>query len=136
MNRRFFLTSVLALTLTTFASCGKRTAEADGADDTLSASWVPEGVTMAKHISSVHDFVIGSQEDAFLKVSKTDDGKINAALRPDILEKLGGEKVMFVIGWESNPSVMSRSDYLFFLEALHGYLAFSAPEWRGEFADK
>ena len=51
--------------------------------------------------------------------------------REDVFDELGGEKALFILGWEQNPQEVSRQEYLFFLEALHAYLVLNHPQWDG-----
>lgn len=97
----------------------------------LPENWKPEEVTMAKHISGVHAFSIGPEPGSHLRVTRQEN-EIIAEFRPDVLEKLGSQKALFILGWESNPQTCTRSDYLFFLEGLHAMLVMSAAEWRGD----
>lgn len=106
-------------------SCG----DSNAASAKPEKEWLPEEASMARHITMVHSFPIGPEPDANLRVWK--EGEIiHAEFQPEILEKLGGERVLYVLGWSGNPHMSTRSDYLFFLDALHGMLAMSAPEWR------
>jgi hypothetical protein len=101
-------------------------------DPTAAADWRPEDASVAKHISSVHHFMIGTEANAHLRVDKDPTtGKIIGEFRKDVLETLGGEKALFVLGWDANPQTSSRHEYLFFLEALHAYLVLNHPEWDG-----
>jgi hypothetical protein len=101
-------------------------------DPTAAADWRPADATVAKHITSVHHFVISSDSGAHLRVDKDPaTGKIVGEFRKDVLEILGGEKALFVLGWDANPQTSSRHEYLFFLEALHAYLVLNHPEWNG-----
>ncbi len=115
-----------------FASCSGEKAP----DPTESANWHPEEASVAKHITSVHHFVISTDPAAHLRVDKDPaTGKIVGEFRKDVLETLGGEKALFVLGWDGNPHTSSRHEYLFFLEALHAYLVLNHPEWDGGEAD-
>jgi len=101
-------------------------------DATAAADWRPEDASVAKHITSVHHFVIGSDSGAHLRVEKDPaTGRIAGEFRKDVLETLGGDKALFVLGWDGNPHTSSRHEYLFFLEALHAYLVLNHPEWDG-----
>ncbi len=101
-------------------------------DPTAAADWRPADATVAKHITSVHHFVISSDSGAHLRVDKdAATGKIVGEFRKDVLDTLGGEKALFVLGWDANPQTSSRHEYLFFLEALHAYLVLNHPEWNG-----
>ena len=46
-------------------------------------------------------------------------------------EELGGEKALFILGWEDNPQSQTRHEHLLFLEALHAYLVMNAPKRDG-----
>jgi hypothetical protein len=101
-------------------------------DPTKDANWRPEEASVAKHITSVHHFVISTSPEAHLRVDRDPEtGKVVGEFRKDVLETLGGEKALFVVGWESNPQLSSRHEYLFFLEALHAYLVLNHPQWDG-----
>lgn len=91
-------------------------------------NWAPETASMADHISTVHAFKISPDPDSDLRVVMDPEGTIKVEFRPEVLEKLGGEKILSYFGWESNPHRFSRSDYLFFLEGLHAMLAMNAAE--------
>lgn len=102
------------------------------ADPTAAADWLPEDASVARHITSVHHFVISPEPTAHLQVTKDpESGKIIGKLRDDVLVTLGGEKALYILGWEGNPHTSSRHEYLFFLEALHAYLVLNHPEWDG-----
>lgn len=102
------------------------------ADPTASADWRPEEASVAKHITSVHHFVISTAPESHLRVDRDPEtGKIVGEFRKDVLETLGGEKALYVMGWDANPQLSSRHEYLFFLEALHAYLVLNHPEWDG-----
>lgn len=109
-------------------------------DPTAAADWRPEDASVAKHITSVHHFVISTSPEAHLRVDRdAETGKIVGEFRKDVLETMGGEKALYVMGWDSNPQLSSRHEYLFFLEALHAYLVLNHPEWdggEGKSADK
>jgi hypothetical protein len=113
-----------------FTGCSESAATGDGASNEK-REWLPETVSMARHIASVHSFPIGSGEDDYLRVEKVGNS-IKAEFRADILEKLGGTKSLFALGWQSNPQLCSKSEYLFSLDALHALLAMNASEWRGD----
>lgn len=101
-------------------------------DSTAAANWLPEDASVARHITSVHHFVISPAGEAHLRVGKDPDtGKITGEFRKDVLETLGGEKALYILGLSGNPSQVSRHEYLFFLEALHAYLVLNHPEWDG-----
>lgn len=101
-------------------------------DPTAAADWRPEDASVARHITSVHHFVISPEPTAHLQVTKEpESGKIIGKLRDDVLVTLGGEKALYILGWEGNPHTSSRHEYLFFLEALHAYLVLNHPEWDG-----
>ncbi len=111
-----------------FVSCSGGKKE----DPTAAADWHPKDASVAKHITSVHHFLIGPAPESHLRVDKDPDtGKIVGEFREDVLEILGGEKALFVLGWDGNPHHASRHEYLFFLEALHAYLVLNHPEWDG-----
>ena len=102
------------------------------ADPTAAADWRPEEASVAKHITAVHHFVISSAATSHLRVDRDPaTGKIVCEFRKDVLEILGGEKALYVLGWEKNPQISSRHEYLFFLEALHAYLVLNHPQWDG-----
>ena len=102
------------------------------ADPTAAADWRPEDASVARHITSVHHFVIADSPEAHLRVARESaSGKIVGEFRKDVLEILGGEKALYILGWEGNPHTSSRHEYLFFLEALHAYLVMNHPEWDG-----
>ena len=102
-------------------------------DPTAAADWRPEDASVAKHITSVHHFVISTSPESHLRVDREPaSGKIVGEFRKDVLETLGGEKALYVMGWDTNPQVSSRHEYLFFLEALHAYLVLNHPEWDGD----
>ncbi len=116
---------LLALVLASCSGGGKT-------DSTAAVDWLPEDASVARHITSVHHFVIGPAEEAHLRVGKDPaTGKITGEFRKDVLETLGGEKALYVLGLSGNPSEVSRHEYLFFLEALHAYLVLNHPEWDG-----
>lgn len=123
--KTYLNTLLILLTLSLFASCGKGP---DG-DDTK-AEWLPENASVAKHITDVHGFVISPAEDSHLQVTK-EEKKITARFRDDVLKELGGEKALYILGWDENPFTVSRHEYLYFLEALHAYLVLNAPKWDG-----
>lgn len=101
-------------------------------DPTAAADWRPEQASVARHISSVHHFVIDPSPAAHLRVDRDpESGKIIGEFREDVLATLGGEKALYVMGWDSNPQLSSRHEYLFFLEALHAYLVLNHPQWDG-----
>lgn len=101
-------------------------------DPTAAADWRPEDASVAKHITSVHHFVISPAPESHLRVDRDPaTGKIVGEFRKDVLEILGGEKALYVMGWDANPQLSSRHEYLFFLEALHAYLVLNHPEWDG-----
>jgi len=111
-----------------FASCSGERKE----DPTAAADWRPEDASVAKHISSVHHFMINPSPEAHLRVDRDPaSGKIIGEFRKDVFETLGGEKALYVMGWDTNPQLSSRHEYLFFLEALHAYLVLNHPEWDG-----
>ena len=114
---------ILLVTSLALMSCGNQ-------ETTSTEDWQPSNASVARHITSVHGFSIGEGEDSHLKV-ETIEGKIVAAFRDDVLQELGGEKVLFVLGWEQNPQMVSRAEYLYFLEALHAYLVLNSPKWDG-----
>lgn len=118
----------LALSLLLLASCsgGKK------ADPTAASDWRPENASVARHITSVHHFVIGTVAESHLRVELDPaTGKVMGEFRKDVLEILGGEKALYILGWDANPHLSSRHEYLFFLEALHAYLVLNHPEWDG-----
>jgi len=90
--------------------------------------WRPEDASVARHITDVHGFVISPAPDSHLRVTR-ENGEILAEFREDVLQELGGEKALFILGWDGNPQRSSRFDYLFFLDALHAYLVLNAPKW-------
>ena len=81
-------------------------------------NWKPETVDMAQHITSFHKFPIGPQPNASLQVLMEPDG-VRVYFQPDILEKLGGDRLLKTLGLRSNPDTISRGDYLFLLDNLH-----------------
>lgn len=95
-----------------------------------SSDWHPQNASVARHITTVHGFKISEEEGSHLRVTKT-DGKVVATFREDALEILGGDKALFVFGMSENSESISKSDYLYFLEALHAYLVMNAPRWDG-----
>lgn len=110
------------------ASCSGERKE----DPTAAADWRPEEASVAKHITSLHHFVISSAPGSHLRVDRDEaSGKIVGEFRKDVLEILGGGKALYVMGWDTNPQLSSRHEYLFFLEALHAYLVLNHPEWDG-----
>jgi hypothetical protein len=114
----------LPLAALTLTSCGNK-------EDIVSKKdWHPRDASVARHITSVHGFKIADDEGSHLKVEKS-EGEIIATFRDDVLEELGGDKLLFIIGWEQNPQNVSRAEYLYFLEALHAYLVLNAPKWDG-----
>ena len=122
MKGYILLTLSLAAMLLT--SCGNK-------QETVSKKdWHPRDASVARHITSVHGFRITGDEGSHLKVEKI-EGKIVATFRDDVFEELGGEKLLFILGWEQNPQNISRAEYLYFLEALHAYLVLNAPKWDG-----
>ncbi len=124
MNRLVLL-PLFALSL---AACSKGRKE----DPTAAADWRPENASVARHISSVHHFTISPSPEAHLRVDlDPETGQIVGELRPDVFETLGGEKALYILGWDNNPHRSSRHEYLFFLEALHAYLVLNHPEWDG-----
>lgn len=122
--KKFLLLPLLAV----FAvSCGEKKA-----DPTAAADWRPEDASVARHITSVHHFVISPEPTAHLQVTKDPaNGKIIGKFRDDVLVTLGGEKALYILGWDGNPHTSSRHEYLFFLEALHAYLVLNHPELDG-----
>jgi len=126
MNR--FALCLLTVFAALLASCSKKPTE----DPTAATDWRPEEASVAKHITSVHGFVVGTSPQCHLRVDRDEaSGQIVGEFRPDVLEELGGEKALFVMGWSSNPQLSSRHEYLFFLEALHAYLVLHHPQWDG-----
>lgn len=124
--KRFLLP--LALLSSLLFSCSGEKKE----DPTAAADWRPEDASVAKHITSVHHFVISPAPESHLRVDRDPaTGKIVGEFRKDVLEILGGEKALYVMGWDANPQLSSRHEYLFFLEALHAYLVLNHPEWDG-----
>lgn len=124
--KRFLLP--LALLSSLLLSCSGEKKE----DPTAAADWRPEEASVAKHITSVHHFVISPAPESHLRVDRDPaTGKIVGEFRKDVLEILGGEKALYVMGWDANPQLSSRHEYLFFLEALHAYLVLNHPEWDG-----
>ena len=117
------LLSILSFTL--LVSCGGP--EKEKVSD---ADWLPENASVAKHISDVHGFLIHPDEDSHLQVTKADK-KITVRFRDDVLKELGGDKALYILGWDENPFTVSRHEYLYFLEALHAYLVLNAPQWDG-----
>lgn len=116
------------LLLLSLGACSKE----KKADPTAAADWRPENASVARHISSVHHFKISPEPDAHLRVEKDpESGRIVGRFRDDVLETLGGEKALYILGWDANPHRASRHEYLFFLEALHAYLVLNHPEWDG-----
>lgn len=99
-------------------------------DPTAAADWLPEKASVARHITSVHGFVIENREDAHMRVEMSEK-KVTCTFREDVFDELGGEKALFILGWEQNPQEVSRQEYLFFLEALHAYLVLNHPQWDG-----
>ena len=118
------LLSLITIVLLATVSCSKKSKE----DPTAGADWRPENASVARHITSVHGFVISPEEDSHLRV-ELNEKKITATFREDVIVELGGEKALFILGWEDNPQVISRHEYLFFLDALHAYLVLHAPKW-------
>ncbi|MCB1205475.1 MAG: hypothetical protein KDN18_14535 [Verrucomicrobiae bacterium] len=118
----------LVLSVLLLASCtGKKKA-----DPTASADWRPENASVARHITSVHHFVISPAPESHLRVELDPvTGKVRGEFRKDVLEILGGEKALYILGWDANPHQAARHEYLFFLEALHAYLVLNHPEWDG-----
>lgn len=101
-------------------------------DPTAAVDWRPEEASVARHITSVHHFMINPSPEAHLRVDRDPvSGKIVGEFREDVLATLGGEKALYVMGWDGNPQLSSRHEYLFFLEALHAYLVLNHPEWDG-----
>lgn len=120
------LLPALAVSLLVFCSGGKT------GDPTAAADWHPKDASVARHITSVHGFTIGPAPESHLRVDKDPaTGKIVGEFRKDVLETLGGEKALYILGWDGNPHDASRHEYLFFLEALHAYLVLNHPEWDG-----
>lgn len=120
--------SALPITLFLVASlisCGKKKD-----DPTAAADWRPESASVARHITTVHGFKISPVENSHLHVVK-DDAGITCTFREDVLEELGNEKALYILGWKENPETLSRFEYLFFLDALHAYLVLNAPSWDG-----
>jgi hypothetical protein len=102
------------------------------ADPTAGADWRPEDASVARHITAVHHFVISPEPTAHLQVTRDPvNGKIVGKFRDDVFKTLGGEKALYILGWDGNPHSSSRHEYLFFLEALHAYLVLNHPEWDG-----
>jgi len=99
-------------------------------DSAASSEWRPERASVARHITSAHRFVISPDEEAHLRVENR-DGMIHASFRDDVLEELGPERALHSFGWKGNPELVSRHEYLFFLDALHAYLVMYAPKWDG-----
>ncbi|MDF1849740.1 MAG: hypothetical protein P1U85_02820 [Verrucomicrobiales bacterium] len=124
--KNYHLTLLSLITLTLLVSCGKGEKE----DSVSKSDWLPENASVAKHITDVHGFVISPAEDSHLQVTK-EEKKITARFRDDVLEELGGEKALYILGWDENPFTVSRHEYLYFLEALHAYLVLNAPQWDG-----
>ncbi|MDF1825781.1 MAG: hypothetical protein P1U68_14130 [Verrucomicrobiales bacterium] len=121
---KFSITLPLIAMALTLGACAKKEDPSDAAD------WHPQDASVARHISSVHGFMITGDEGAHLKVSK-EERKITCEFREDVLKDLGGEKALFVFSWETNPQEISKAEYLYFLEALHAYLVINAPKWDG-----
>lgn len=118
----------LALSLLLLASCSGE----KKADPTAASDWRPENASVARHITSVHHFVISPAPESHLRVElDPESGKVMGEFRKDVLETLGGEKALYILGWDANPHRASRHEYLFFLEALHAYLVLNHPEWDG-----
>ena len=128
---RFLLSLAVAGPLALTSCSDQLSAQTGGSGSENAQEWSPENASMARHIASVHAFSIGPEPDACLRVTR-DGNLIGAELRPDVLEKLGNERALYVLGWASNPHSCSRSDYLFFLQGLHAMLAMNASEWRGD----
>lgn len=122
-------TFILLLPLLLASCSGEKTPKED---PTAAADWKPENASVARHITSVHHFVISPDENAHLRVTLDPaSGKIVGEFRKDVAETLGGEKALYVLGWDSNPYTSARHEYLFFLDALHAYLVLNHPEWDG-----
>ena len=115
---------LLLLTALFFTACGNNEKAA------TNENWHPQDASVARHITSVHGFTISGEEGSHLRVEKVDK-TITATFRDDVLADLGGEKALFILGWEQNPQEISRAEYLYFLEALHAYLVLNAPKWDG-----
>lgn len=99
-------------------------------DPTAAADWRPERASMARHITSGHHFTIADSEEAHLRV-ENQEGMILATFREDVLDELDPDRALHSFGWQGNPELISRHEYLFFLEALHAYLVLYAPKWDG-----
>jgi len=99
-------------------------------DPTAAADWRPERASVARHITSAHQFTIAPSEEAHLRV-ENQEGMILATFRDDVLEELDPDRALHSFGWKGNPELISRHEYLYFLEALHAYLVLYAPKWDG-----
>lgn len=122
---RLFPLALLALLL---GACSK----AKKGDPTQAADWRPENASVARHITSVHHFRIAPDKGSHMQVERdAESGRVICKFRDDVLETLGGEKALFVLGWDDNPHESSRHEYLFFLEALHAFLVLNHPQWDG-----
>lgn len=119
------LLTLAALLPLALVSCGK-----NGEESAADSDWKPENASVARHITSVHGFEISPAENAHLNVVIA-EGEITCTFREDVLETLGSEKALYILGATGNPNVFSRHDYLFFLDALHAYLVLNAPQWDG-----
>lgn len=126
MMKRSPLTLLGLLSIFLLVSCG----EGPKKDSTAGADWLPENASVAKHITDVHGFVISPAEESHLQVTR-DEKKVVARFRDDVLKELGGDKALYILGWDENPITVSRHEYLYFLEALHAYLVLNAPQWDG-----
>lgn len=149
MKMHHLLTALVAGALTTLSSCGDRTAEHDhdhdhdhgdhahhdhdhdhdhdhGDDDLSAADWTPESASLAIHINEAHSLTVGVSDEDSVKVSSTEDGKVAIEIDAATIEKFGGEKkVLFVLDWEENPTVLTREAYLESLGGIEGLLTAS-----------
>ncbi len=83
----FFRASSILAATALIVSCSSEKKE----DPTAAADWRPDEASVARHITSVHHFVISSSPEAHLRVDRdAESGKIVGEFRQDVLETLGG----------------------------------------------
>ena len=93
----------------------------------------PAYMRMARHITAVHDVLIGEDESAELVVKPEVDG-IEVVFTPGLLERLEPDCI-HIIGFKKPRRSLNRKEYLSFLDKFHAYLMISPPKPRPDNPD-
>ena len=83
-------------------------------------AWDPSDVFMSRHIRTAHGVILRNDVGADIMVQRKDK-KVSIVFTERFIKK-AGEDIVWVLGLGGVECVMSRKEYLSFLNKLHAYL--------------